>query len=184
MPGHKSLYGPQGTGILISCKDSGLFSLMQGGTGSNSIEMTQPGFLPDIFESGTLNVPGIAGLHEGLRFVRRQGLAAMAQHKRHLIEAAAGELAELKGVTVYRSSADCHQGLFAFTVQGKSSAEVCQKLAERDICLRDGLHCSPLAHRSAGTLPDGACRVSFSCFNTLSEVKFFLSAVKKMLTSP
>ena len=77
-----------------------------------------------------------------------------------------------------------HQGLFAFTVQGKSSAEVCQKLAERDICLRDGLHCSPLAHRSAGTLPDGACRVSFSCFNTLSEVKFFLSAVKKMLTSP
>lgn len=184
MPGHKSLYGPQGTGILISCKDSGLFSLMQGGTGSNSIETTQPGFLPDIFESGTLNVPGIAGLHEGLRFVRRQGLAAMAQHKRHLIEAAAGELAELKGVTVYRSSADCHQGLFAFTVQGKSSAEVCQKLAERDICLRDGLHCSPLAHRSAGTLPDGACRVSFSCFNTLSEVKFFLSAVKKMLTSP
>ena len=184
MPGHKSLYGPQGTGILISCADSGLHSLMQGGTGSNSIETEQPDFLPDIFESGTLNVPGIAGLHEGLRFVRRQGLAAMAQHKRRLVEAAADGLSSLDGVTVYHAGADCHQGLLAFTVRGMSSAEACQRLAERGICLRDGLHCSPLAHRSAGTLPDGACRVSFSYFNTLSEVKNFLSAVKKMLTSP
>lgn len=184
MPGHKSLYGPQGTGILISCKDEKLYSLMQGGTGSNSLEIEQPDFLPDVFESGTLNVPGIAGLYEGLRFVRKQGLSAMAQHKRRLVEAATGELAEMKGVTVYHAGTDCHQGLFAFNVDGMPSADVCQRLAERDICLRDGLHCSPLAHRSAGTLPDGACRVSFSCFNTMNEVKVFLSAVKKMLTSP
>ena len=108
----------------------------------------------------------------------------MAQHKRRLVEAAADGLSSLDGVTVYHAGADCHQGLLAFTVRGMSSAEACQRLAERGICLRDGLHCSPLAHRSAGTLPDGACRVSFSYFNTLSEVKNFLSAVKKMLTSP
>lgn len=183
MPGHKSLYGPQGTGILISCKDTELYSLTQGGTGSNSLSLSQPDFLPDIFESGTLNVPGIAGLREGLRFVRKQGLDAMSQHKRRLIETAVAGLNELKNVSAYYSNDTCHQGLFAFTVKETPSAVVCQKLAERDICLRDGLHCSPLAHRSAGTLPDGACRVSFSCFNSMAEVKSFLFAVKKVLTS-
>ena len=183
MPGHKSLYGPQGTGILISCKDTELYSLTQGGTGSNSLSLNQPDFLPDIFESGTLNVPGVAGLCEGLRFVRKQGLDAMAQHKRLLIEAAVAGLNELKNVSAYYSNDTCHQGLFSFTVKETPSAVVCQRLAERDICLRDGLHCSPLAHRSAGTLPDGACRVSFSCFNSMAEVKSFLFAVKKVLTS-
>ena len=184
MPGHKSLYGPQGTGVLVCCKDNCLHSLTQGGTGSNSLELTQPDFLPDIFESGTLNVPGIAGLLEGVRFVKKQGLTAMAQHKRRLLQAAAAGLGEIAGVTVYYTVDECQQGLLSFTVQGMVSADICQQLAARDICLRDGLHCSPLAHRSAGTLPDGACRVSFSCFNTLAEVNMLVSAVKKVLTSP
>ncbi len=183
MPGHKSLYGPQGTGILIVCKGEKLHSLTEGGTGSNSLSLTQPGFLPDMLESGTLNVPGIAGLCEGLRFVRKQGMEAMAQHKRRLLEAAVAGLNDIRGVTAYHSTPDSQQSLFSFTAKGVNPAVICQQLAARGICLRDGLHCSPLAHRSAGTLPDGACRVSFSCFNTMQEVKSFLFAVKKVLTS-
>ncbi len=183
MPGHKSLYGPQGTGLLLVCKAEGFYSLMQGGTGSESLNLSQPDFLPDALESGTLNVPGIAGLREGLLFVKKQGTAALAQHKRELVEQAAQGLGSIPGVRVFCGPAERHQGLISFAAQGQTPAELCARLAQRGICLRDGLHCSPLAHRSAGTLPEGTCRVSFSCFNTRREVSELVFAVKKVLTS-
>lgn len=178
MPGHKSLYGPQGTGILISCKDNKLYSLIEGGTGSNSLDTSQPDFLPDIFESGTPNVPGIAGLYEGICFVRAKGCEAVAAHAKDLVCRAAGRLSAIRGVEVF--AGEDQVGVLSFRAS-KKPAELCAALAACDICLRDGLHCSPLAHQSADTLPDGTCRASFSCFSTAAEVDTLVKTVNRVL---
>ena len=114
MPGHKGLYGPQGTGILLCCKDCPLHSLTQGGTGSNSLELTQPAFLPDVFESGTLNVPGIAGLEAGIRFLQREGLTAVGQRERELADRFAEQVQQVPGVCCYHCPS-CQAGVVAIT---------------------------------------------------------------------
>lgn len=180
MPGHKGLYGPQGTGVLICCKDDDLYSLMEGGTGSNSLEPTQPRFLPDIFESGTLNVPGIAGLAEGVRFVLGKGEKNILAHEKRLTAQLAEGLAGIEGVKAFYHPR--HQaGVLSFVCEGISPEEVAQGLGQRDICVRSGLHCAPLAHGSAGTLPEGTVRVSFSAFNTPLQVQQFLRALRMVL---
>lgn len=179
MPGHKSLYGPQGTGILLCCKDTPLHSLTEGGTGSNSLEVRQPDFLPDVFESGTLNVPGIAGLQAGLLYVKKMGLAQIYQHENELMQRFVEVLADVEGVTCYYAP-QCQTSVLAL-VGRQPSEEIAEKLRQEDICTRAGLHCSPLAHRSAGTLPDGAVRISFSCFNNKAEVQKAALAVKRLL---
>lgn len=181
MPGHKSLYGPQGTGILLCCKDDSLYSLTEGGTGSNSLEVRQPDFLPDVFESGTLNVPGIAGLQAGLLYVKKMGLAQIYHHERELMQRFVEGLEGVEHVTCYYDPR-CQTSVLAL-VGPRPSEEIAEGLAQEDICTRAGLHCSPLAHRSAGTLPDGAVRISFSCLNTKTEVQKAASAVKKLLTN-
>lgn len=179
MPGHKGLYGPQGTGILLCCKDCPLYSLTQGGTGSNSLELTQPAFLPDVFESGTLNVPGIAGLEAGIRFLQREGLAAVGQRERELADRFAEQVQQVPGVCCYHCPS-CQAGVVAITGPIPSE-ELAGRLGAEGICTRAGLHCSPLAHRSAGTLPDGAVRFSFSWFNTRQEAETAALTVKKVL---
>lgn len=179
MPGHKGLYGPQGTGILLCCKGCPLHSLTQGGTGSNSLELTQPAFLPDVFESGTLNVPGIAGLEAGIRFLQREGLTAVGQRERELADRFAEQVQQVPGVCCYHCPS-CQAGVVAITGPIPSE-ELAGRLGAEGICTRAGLHCSPLAHRSAGTLPDGAVRFSFSWFNTRQEAEAAALTVKKVL---
>lgn len=178
MPGHKSLYGPQGTGVLLCRDDFDLHSLLQGGTGSNSIEVAQPDFLPDIFESGTMNVPAIAGLAEGVEHVRRTGLRAIAEHSAELAKIFVNQMPE--NAHVFYGGAN-QIGLVSFSAETPSEA-IAEKLGEQNICVRSGLHCSPLAHKSAGTLPDGTVRVSFSCFNTKMDAQKAATAIKKILT--
>lgn len=181
MPGHKGLYGPQGTGLLLCCRqDVPLWSLMEGGTGSNSLETSQPDFLPDVFESGTQNVPGAAGLQAGMLFVKKRGLEQILQHQQQLLAALVQSLEGQPGVQCYYQP-QCQAGVLALTCP-LPSEEAARRLAEREICTRAGLHCSPLAHRSAGTLPDGAVRLSFSCFNTRQEAEEAGEAIKEMLT--
>ncbi len=182
MPGHKGLYGPQGTGILLCCKDIPLYSVLEGGTGSLSGEIRQPDFLPDALESGTLNVPGIAGLGEGLRFVTRRR-EEIREREAGLVKAAAHGLSAIPGVTVWQDAC-CQSGVLSFRADWADPARLCEGFAKRGICLRSGLHCAPLAHQTAGTLPEGTVRAGFSAFNTGREVDIFLQTVENLRKSP
>ncbi len=180
MPGHKALYGPQGTGILLCCKDIPIYSILEGGTGSLSMETRQPGFLPDGLESGTLNVPGIAGLREGLRFVRTHREEIAGREKALLARIAEG-LGALEGVEVFSGAPQ--SGVLSFRVKGADPADTAEELAKRGVCVRAGLHCAPLAHRSGGTLPEGTVRVSLSAFVTPKDGEGFLRILKDFLKS-
>ena len=179
MPGHKGLYGPQGTGLLLCCKDIKPYSLLEGGTGSLSLEPHQPDFLPDALESGTLNVPGIAGLREGLRFVagRRE---AILRREQALLAQTAELLSALPELELFTGDG-CQSGVLSLRFRAGDLAALCEALAERGVCVRGGLHCSPLAHRSAGTLPEGTVRLSFSAFSTPDQAEDLARILKESL---
>lgn len=171
MPGHKGLLGPQGTGILLVCSEKVMRPLMQGGTGSLSAELRQPSMLPDRFESGTPNVPGIAGLAAGLRYLLREGVEKIGRRERLLTAKLVNRLEEMEGVEVFRGE---EQGsVVSFRHAYVPCEEIAQQLAERGVCVRAGLHCAPLAHQSAGTFDSGTVRVSFGPFNTGKEIEQF-----------
>ncbi|MCI9511334.1 MAG: aminotransferase class V-fold PLP-dependent enzyme [Oscillibacter sp.] len=182
MPGHKGLYGPQGTGVLLCGEGFKPHTLLEGGTGSLSIQQEMPEFLPDRLEAGTHNMPGIAGLLAGVRYVRQRGLEAICRRERQLAYMAAEELRGLPGVTVYaRPGLHAQLGVLSFTAEDWEAEAMGQALAERGIAVRAGLHCAPLAHRSAGTLGSGTVRLSFSDFNTPEEVSRLVSAMGEIL---
>ena len=178
MPGHKGLYGPQGTGVLLCGQGTVPRPLMEGGTGSLSLSQDMPDFLPDRLEAGTHNMPGIAGLLAGVRFVRQQRTDAIWHHEYALTRRAAKQLAGLPDVEVFASPDGTAQaGMISFRVTGRDAEAVGEALAERGIAVRAGLHCAPLAHRTAGTLDTGTVRVSFSAFNTPREVDMLVRAL-------
>lgn len=180
MPGHKGLYGPQGTGLLLCAHDAE--PLIEGGTGSASLEQTMPDFLPDRLEAGTHNMPGIAGLEAGLAFVKRKR-GRIEQHERALIERAAVRLRALDGVTVYAAREEQTQiGVLSFCVDGMPPEETAEKLARQGFALRAGLHCAPYAHRTVGTLPDGTVRLSVSAFNAPQDIDAFARALRAILS--
>ncbi len=182
MPGHKGLYGPQGTGVLLCGSGSPIRPLMEGGTGSLSIQQEMPDFLPDRLEAGTHNVPGIAGLLEGVRFVRRVGADQICYHERLLARQAFLGLSALPGIQVYARPDLAHQaGVLSFTAKGHDVEQIASALGQQDIAVRAGLHCAPSAHRQAGTLESGTVRVSFSHWNTMGEVEQFLDAMRQIL---
>lgn len=182
MPGHKGLYGPQGTGVLL-CGDGQMpRPLLEGGTGSISLSQEMPDFLPDRIEAGTHNMPGIAGLLAGVRFVRRQGTQAILRHEHALTCWTAESLRRLPGVEVFAHPGCLAQaGVVSFRVPGRDVETVGEALARRGIAVRAGLHCAPLAHRTAGTLDTGTVRVSFSTFNTPQEADRLAEAVGDIL---
>ena len=173
MPGHKGLYGPQGTGLLLCGSDA--LPLIEGGTGSESLRQSMPDFLPDRLEAGTHNVPGIAGLEAGIAFVRAQRPERILHHSRALIRRAGEGLGKIPNVHGFLSlEAGLQAGVLSFTVDGLSPEEVAEEMAKRGIALRAGLHCAPFAHKTVGTLPDGTVRLSVSVFNRESEIDTFL----------
>ena len=176
MPGHKGLYGPQGTGILL-CADGGR-PLLFGGTGSRSMEQEMPDFLPDRLEAGTHNVCGIAGLTEGMRFVRKQTPEAILRHEQALLRQVLQELSGQKNIRLYTGEGQA--GVLSFSVEGVDCEEAAQALAQEGIAVRAGLHCAPLAHSSAGTVESGTVRLSFSAFNTPREATRFAAVCKKL----
>ena len=170
MPGHKGLYGPQGTGLLL-CGQPGE-ALMQGGTGSESIRQTMPDFLPDHLEAGTHNIAGLAGLLEGLRYVRRVGTASIAVRERRLIRQLGAQLKRLPGLEVWLAeNPEDQSGVLSFRAAGVDCEELGERLGDRGIALRAGLHSAPLAHQTAGTLETGTVRASVSAFNTEREIQ-------------
>lgn len=182
MPGHKGLYGPQGTGVLLWDGKVPVKTLLEGGTGSESIRQTMPDFLPDRLEAGTHNVPGIAGLLAGIRYVRARGPENILLRERRLAQLAAEGLRRLPGVTVYANEDLRHQsGVVSFTCREMGAEELAAALGEKDIAVRAGLHCAPLAHETAGTVDTGTVRISFSDHNTPEEVAEFLDAAREIL---
>lgn len=183
MPGHKGLYGPQGTGLLLCGEEQTPMPLMEGGTGTQSILQEMPDFLPDRLEAGTHNMPGIAGLLAGVRYVRERGVGNICLRERQLTLMAAELLRELPGVHVYAEPGLRDQtGVLSFTAEGWDCETLAEKLAEAGIALRAGLHCSPMAHRTAGTLSSGTLRVSFSDFSTPQDVGRFFEEVKRLIS--
>ena len=155
MPGHKGLLGPMGTGLLLCGRLPK--PLLMGGTGSESEVQAMPAFLPDRAEPGTLNVPGFAGLEAGIRLVLQEGAEAIGAREAALAAYTAKELGKL-GYEVFSGP---HQ-LGTLSFRGKEDCQqLADRLAQRGIALRAGLHCAPLAHRSAGTLKTGTLRASF-----------------------
>ena len=163
MPGHKGLYGPQGTGLLLCGAQAQ--PLLYGGTGSLSSRQEMPSFLPDRLEAGTHNVCGAAGLLEGMRFVSRTGTARIHRHEQKLTRRLMDRLERVPGVTVFQGNESCQSGLCSIVMKGMDCEEVGEALAKQGIAVRAGLHCAPLAHRSAGTQDIGTVRFSFSAFN-------------------
>lgn len=180
MPGHKGLYGPQGTGLLLCGRDD-VTPVLSGGTGSVSALQEMPDFLPDRLEAGTHNICGVAGLIEGMRFVRQKGIIRISDHEKALNRRMMNGLEKIPGVIVFRGPEDCQSGLCSFCVEGRDSETIGETLAKHGIAVRAGLHCSPLAHRSAGTESSGTVRVSFSAFNHPDEVDRTLTILRRVL---
>ncbi|MCR6545194.1 aminotransferase class V-fold PLP-dependent enzyme [Dehalobacterium formicoaceticum] len=182
--GHKGLFGPQGTGGFYLRPGLEIRSLIEGGTGSLSETIIQPEFLPDKFESGTLNTPGIAGLGAGVGFILETGLSAIRQHELQLMNYLMDGLSEVSGLTLYGPK-DSHKktSVLSLNLAGMECGELSFALDERfGIITRSGLHCAPLAHKTIGTLQQGTCRVSLGYFTTQEEITFFLDAMRKLST--
>lgn len=179
MPGHKGLYGPQGTGLLLCGRDG--TPVLYGGTGSVSLHQEMPDFLPDRLEAGTQNVCGAAGLLEGLRYVRRRKPEEILRHEQALLAIGKRGLSRIKGVTVYASKAPERQaGVLSFRMKGMDCEEVGARLGRAGIAVRAGYHCAPYAHRSAGTLEGGTVRISVSAFNRPMELQTFCEVVGRL----
>lgn len=174
MPGHKGLYAPPGTGMLLWMSQDLPAPLLLGGTGSLSEQADMPDFLPDRLESGTVNVAGIAGLFEGLQFVSKVGESEIAAWECKLRDLVTEKLREVPGVTVYASPDPQKQtGVLSFTCRQLPCEIVAQRLAEHNICVRAGLHCAPLAHSTAGTLETGTVRISPGWFQSVRQMRKF-----------
>ena len=186
--GHKSLYGPQGTGgLCVGERAQGrLRPLMYGGTGSASDSDVHPAFLPDCFEAGTLNAVGLAGLAAGIAFVEERGIEAIRAHETALAARLLAGLGATPGVRLLGPrDAGRQTAVVSFNVDGWSCSEVAQAVEERaGICCRAGLHCAPLAHRQLGTFPDGAVRFGMGIFNTGTEVAAAIDAVRGLAVRP
>ena len=174
VPGHKGLLGPQGTGLLL-CKGGGE-PLLYGGTGSYSREQQMPPELPDRMEAGTLNVPGYAGLREGLRFLNQTGVETIFRREHRLLESCIQGLRKA-GMKVF---AGPHQAATVSFLPGMDCEEAAAVLARQGIAVRAGLHCAPYAHESAGTLETGTVRVSIGYDTFPEEITAFLRAASKM----
>ena len=180
-PGHKSLLGPMGTGGLYIRPGIQLHTLREGGTGSASDSMLQPAELPERYESGTLNLPGIAGLGAGVAYVSGR-LSQIMMHERELTGALLEGLAAIPGVVVYSPREEAARaGIVAFNAGDLTSAQAADALAKSGYAVRGGLHCAPGAHRFLGTLNRGAVRASVGHATTFEEIDRFVAAARALL---
>ena len=178
-PGHKGLWGPQGCGMLILGEGIIADTLIEGGSGYNSLEGTMPEEAPERYEAGTLPTPAIVGLLEGVREVSRLGLDYIHSHESKLTARLCERLTAMPKVTLF---APHHKGgVLLFSLQEISADRVGAFLNEHGFCVRTGFHCAALAHATLGTPPSGAVRVSPSLFNTLAQIDALADRLKNFL---
>ena len=180
--GHKGLLGPQGIGgFLISEElNKELKPLIAGGTGSISDRFEMPDTLPDKYESGTMNLPGIIGLHTSLDYIQKTGLQKIHQKKMELTKYLLDGLKNYPDIRVVgRQGLEDRVAVVSLDFQNADNAMAAFQLeAEYGIMTRVGLHCAPLAHKTLGTYPQGTVRIAFSQNNTFEEIDVLLSALK------
>ncbi len=181
--GHKGLLGPQGTGLLYIKEGIELEPLIEGGTGSSSEDLAQPSLFPDRYESGTLNTPGVVGLGAGVKYILEAGLEKIRGREVKLTTLLLEGLNAIEGVEVYGPpKAVERMPVVSFTAKGMDPASIGQRLDDEfGIMTRVGLHCSPAAHKTIGTFPEGTVRVSMGYFNTGDEVEYFLDSLDSLL---
>ena len=181
-PGHKCLYGLMGTGFMAVGDNITLDTLMEGGTGSSSSLLTQPDFLPDRFEAGTLNNTGIISVGRGIDFINSFGRDKIYSHEMSLVFALYDMLSSLNNVILYtpRPNKNKTMPILSFNVKNMPCEKVAAVLGDNGICVRAGLHCSPLAHKHFNTEKIGTVRVSPGAFNVKKECLTFVDVVKKL----
>ena len=182
-PGHKSLFGLQGTGGLYISDNIEISSLKEGGTGSNSESIIQPDFLPDKMESGTLNTPGIISLNEGIKFIFSKRIDNIRNHEISLMEYLTSELQKLPFVKLYgETNPQLKTPVLSFNIDNHDSSEVGRYLNSLNIYLRTSYHFAPLIHKIIGTERIGTVRVSPGYFNTFNDIETFILAIKNFYT--
>jgi cysteine desulfurase family protein len=183
--GHKSLYGPTGTGVLVTPHGHELATLMEGGSGSNSADPFMPKDAPERLECGTLNTAGILGLKAGVAFLNEFAPGELYRREMRLGAEIYARLAKMPGVTLHTRGfrPGRHVPVIAFNVDGLPSEETVARLSDRGFALRGGLHCAPLAHRSMGTLETGAARISIGAFNPREQGEGLCGAIQRIAIS-
>ena len=181
--GHKGLYGPMGTGILVINSQTLPAPLTQGGTGSLSLSLDQPEALPDKYESGTPNLIGIAGLNEGTKFVLARGEEKILHAETRLAQRLYDGLSRIPGVKLYtaRPEEPTHVPVISFNIMGYDSEEVAALLDSRfAVAVRAGLHCAPLAHKAYGTEQNGTVRAVLSVYTNPAQIDHLIMSVRKI----
>lgn len=183
--GHKSLLGPQGIGGFIISDDlaSKIEPLVEGGTGSLSDEEIQPQYMPDKFEGGTLNIPGIYGLNASLKYILKEKVKTIREKELYLLEHFLEGLLNIPELNIVGKSDLLNRtAVVSVDIPDKDNAEVSYELSSKfGIMTRCGLHCAPSAHKTLGTFPRGTIRFSFSHFNTIDDVKYTIDGIYKVL---
>ncbi len=182
LPGHKGLMGLMGTGLLILGENIDVEPLMHGGTGSFSLIKTQPDVYPDRLESGTLNLPGIVSLGEGIDFIEGEGgVRAVHEKERYLTDMLYGDLANMRNTVLYQSFCGKKaSGIVAFNIKGSHSEKVGEMLSSGGFAVRAGYHCSYLAHKFCGTDKTGIVRISPGYFTTKKDIKNLIFYLNKI----
>lgn len=183
--GHKGLLGPQGIGgfILSDNLASKVTPIIEGGTGSLSDEEIQPEYMPDKFEAGTLNIPGIYGLNASLKYILKEKVSTIREKELYLLEHFLEGLLNMPKLKII-GRRDLHHrtAVVSIDIPHMDNGEVAYELSSKfGIMTRSGLHCAPSAHKTLGTFPRGTIRFSFSHFNTIDEVKYTIDAIYKIL---
>lgn len=182
--GHKSLLGPQGIGgfIIDDKLNAEAKPVFVGGTGSSSSLLAQPDFLPDKFECGTLNIPGIVGLLHGINYINKEGLNTIREREEFLCKKALDGLLNINSIKVYGTlNTSKKTSVISFNINDIDPSLVGYILdSEFNISSRTGLHCAPLAHKTVGSYPNGSVRISLGYFNTEKEIDIFLKAINNI----
>lgn len=178
---HKSLFGIQGLGALYLKKGIDLLPLKFGGTGSRSESIRQPEMLPDRYESGTPNTPGIAALLGGLAFIEKIGLPAIIEKKRAIRTYTVNKLADIEDVVLYGRLSAEDLPVISANVRKMSPSDVGTACNRASICVRVGLHCAPVAHRTIGTFPEGTVRISPGYFTRENEIDQLAEVLKSLV---
>lgn len=181
-PGHKCLLGPQGTGILYIKEDLNVDILKEGGTGSRSEDLFQPDLTPDKYESGTHNTPGIVGLNEGVKFILETGIDNIRAHEEELCQYMLDRLEEVPNIVIYGpKDSKKRAAVISINIPKIDSGEITFLLdSEYNIATRSGIHCAPLAHKTLGTIEQGAVRFSLGYFNTKKDIDEAVKALKEI----
>ena len=181
IPGHKGLLGPMGVGALLhdGCVTE---TIIEGGTGTESFNYSQPASFPERLESGTLNVPAICGLKKGVEIISSYGTKNIFKEESDLMEYFFNELSDIRGIILYKNEYEREKQapLLSFNIKNMHSEEVSALLNNNSVAVRGGFHCSPSAHKTYGTEGTGVVRISPSRFNTKKDVKYVLNLLQQI----